>query len=312
MGIDIRDVEFGTEDGTILRGRIYSSADSGGGVGIVMAHGFGAVQEMVAHYAELFAASGFNVLLYDHRGFGISDGMPRQEVDPNKQIADWRDAITYALDQPGFASRGEVGIWGSSFAGGLAIVIAAIDSRVKCVVAQIPNVSGYRNSRKLFTAEQLDEIRIRAARDRSIRLQGGDPDTVPVFSEDPNDLCGLPVHLNDAFIANFRAAEANTSWRNYVTLRSVEHLVQFEPAGWIAYVAPTPLLMIIGDNDDCTFPDLQRSVFEQAGEPKKLVSHRGGHFNTYDRHFETSGVSARDWFVEHLAPSDGDALPYPR
>jgi hypothetical protein len=100
-----------------------------------MSHGFGGVQLQIEAHAGYFAEAGFAVLLYDHRGFGLSDGAPRQEVNPYIQLSDWRDAI--------------------SLAGGLAMVLAADDPRVSCVVAQIPNVSGHRNGAKIFTAEQL-------------------------------------------------------------------------------------------------------------------------------------------------------------
>jgi cephalosporin-C deacetylase-like acetyl esterase len=35
-----------------------------------------------------------------------------------------------------------IGVWGSSFAGGNVIVTAALDSRVKAVVGQVPAISG--------------------------------------------------------------------------------------------------------------------------------------------------------------------------
>lgn len=75
---------------------------------------------------------------------------------------------------------------------------------------------------------------------------------------------------------------------------------EFEPAGWVPYVSPKPMLMVLGELDVCTFTDVQREVFATAGEPKRLVTHPGGHFETYDKYFDISGPAARDWFVEHL------------
>ena len=140
-----RDVEFTTEDATVLRGVLHTP-EGRSRTGIVMAHGFSGVKEQLDHYAALFAAAGFSVLLYDHRSFGTSDGSPRYEVDPFRQICDWQDAITFALSQPEFDDSVTIGVFGSSYAGGLAMVIAACDERVGTVVAQIPNVSGHRNS----------------------------------------------------------------------------------------------------------------------------------------------------------------------
>ena len=94
-----RKVDFSTEDGTTLRGYVHSSG-SDARPGIVTCHGFGGVKSHIDHYAALFAEAGPAVSLYDHRGFGTSDGAPRLEVNPYRQLADWRDAITFATDLP--------------------------------------------------------------------------------------------------------------------------------------------------------------------------------------------------------------------
>ena len=73
--------------------------------------------------------------------FGASDGSPRQEVDPIAQIRDYRDAITFAETLPG-TDPARIGVWGSSYSGGHVLIVAAIDRRVKCVVSQVPMVSG--------------------------------------------------------------------------------------------------------------------------------------------------------------------------
>jgi dienelactone hydrolase len=167
----MRRAKIQTEDGTILRAYLHSPGP-GAHAGIVMCPGFGGVKPHIDPYAALFAEAGFAVLNFDNRGWGTSEGEPRQELNVFKQITDLRDAITFAESQPEFDSEQGFGVWGSSFSGGLAIVAAANDPRVRCVVAQIPNVSGHRNAVKLFTAEQLHEIRRRAAIDRLARLAG--------------------------------------------------------------------------------------------------------------------------------------------
>ena len=61
-----------------------------------MSHGFSAVKEMyLDRFAEAFVAAGLDVLVFDNRYFGASDGEPRQEIDPWAQVRDYRDAITY-------------------------------------------------------------------------------------------------------------------------------------------------------------------------------------------------------------------------
>lgn len=290
-----RKVTFRTEDGTLLRGDVHSLGPDAR-PGVVMCHGFGGVKAHIDHYAALFAEAGLAVLLYDHRGFGASEGTPRQEVDPYRQLADWRDAITFAESQPEFDTDRGFGAWGSSFAGGLAIVTAANDPRIRCAVAQIPNVSGHRNGAKLYTGEQLVEIRKRAMRDRAARLAGAPAMMVPIFSDDPGELCAFPGQVPSEYVD----AITSGAWTNEVTVRSLEHAIEFEPWGWLPHVSPKPLLMIIAEDDRCTFTQIQRDLYQAAAEPKKLVSFPGGHFDAYTTFFTQTAGPARDWFVEHL------------
>ncbi|MFI5801157.1 alpha/beta hydrolase [Streptomyces sp. NPDC051677] len=292
-----RDVEFTTEDGTLLRGYLHTKSEQPAPC-IVMAHGFSGVKEQIDHYASFFAHAGFTALVYDHRGFGTSEGTPRLEVDPLRQIADWRDALTFAETLDEVDQEAGIGVWGSSFAGGLAMVLAADDRRVRCVVAQIPNVSGHRNSRQMFSPVQREELDKRLIMDRRARLAGKTPAMIPVFSTTQGELCALPPAVSQKFIES--GSDTTPTWCNEVTLRSLGNMVEFEPAGWVQHVAPTPLLMIVGSTDTCTFPEIQLDVFEQARHPKKLVIHPGGHFQTYVQHFEETSQAALDWFVEHL------------
>lgn len=56
---------------------------------VVMAHGFGAVRALrLDAYAERFAAAGYVVVAFDYRGFGDSDGQPRQLLDIKAQHAE--------------------------------------------------------------------------------------------------------------------------------------------------------------------------------------------------------------------------------
>jgi uncharacterized protein len=96
LSMDVTPIEFRTGDGTLLRGTLHA-AKGARAPGVVMAHGFSGVKEQIDHYASLFAAAGFPVLLYDHRGFGTSEGAPRLEIDSTQQLADWRDAISFAM-----------------------------------------------------------------------------------------------------------------------------------------------------------------------------------------------------------------------
>ncbi len=150
-----------------------------------MAHGFSAVKEMyLDSFAEVFAAAGLNVLVFDNRTFGASDGEPRQEIDPWAQVRDYRHAITYAGTLPEVdASR--IGLWGSSYSGGHVLVVTAIDRRVKAAVSQVPLISGHDNLRALVRADFIAGFREMFDADRLARFEGKPPAMVPVVDEDP-------------------------------------------------------------------------------------------------------------------------------
>ncbi|MNI87650.1 X-Pro dipeptidyl-peptidase (S15 family) [compost metagenome] len=103
-------------------------------------------------FAEAFARAGLASIVYDHRNFGASDGLPRQEIDPILQIRGYRDAITYAQSLPQ-TDANRIGVWGSSYSGAHALVVAAQDRRVKAVVSQVPLISGHDNARRLIRAD---------------------------------------------------------------------------------------------------------------------------------------------------------------
>jgi len=90
------------------------------------------------------------------------------------------------------------------------------------------------------------------------------------------------------------------SWRNEVTLRSVELFTEYEPVAHIPYISPTPLLLMPAQKDVLTPTDLAIAAYEKAREPKKLQILPGGHFDAYVDGFDVAGPTARDWFVQHL------------
>ena len=86
-----QDVEFAGEGGVTLRGWLYMPDSPPPHPAITMTHGYAGVKEHgLDRFASAFAAAGFVVLVHDHRGFGASDGSPRNDVDPWVQINDWR------------------------------------------------------------------------------------------------------------------------------------------------------------------------------------------------------------------------------
>lgn len=295
------DISFTAADGTVLRGRHYAAQNvEGPSPVIVMAHGFaGVIELLLAPFAEAFAKAGLAVVVYDHRNFGISDGAIRQEIDPHQQVNDWREAITFAQSLPG-VDPDRVGIWGSSFSGGHVLYLAATDRRVKCVVSQVPFVSGSQTVIRNLRPDVIEMSNAAFAGDRKARLAGEAPAMIPVVTDNPMQPAALQTR--EAFDWTMKYIDAVPTFRNEVTLRSMEFAGAYEPGVHIGRIAPTPLLMIVGTRDQVTVPDDALSAYATAREPKRLVLFDGGHFDPYDIQFDTASAAAIEWFQLNLAP----------
>jgi len=296
-----KDIAFKTEDGVTLRGWLYLPDRAAGRVPtIVMAHGFSAVKEMyLDRFAEAFAAGGLGALVFDNRNFGASDGEPRQHIDPWQQVRDYRDAITFA-GTLAEVDADRIGVWGSSYSGAHVVVLGATDRRVKCVVAQVPLISGHRNARRLIRSDFIAAVQGQFDADRKARYAGQPRAMIPVVAQDPMAPCALPTPDSWQWFTETGKSRA-PAWRNEVTLHSVEMFTEYEPGVYIEWVSPTPLMMVVAAGDHLTVSDEALAAYQRALEPKKLTLLPGGHFDAYVKDFDAASAAARDWFVQHLA-----------
>jgi cephalosporin-C deacetylase-like acetyl esterase len=290
-------VEFEAEHGVKLRGWLLSPEGSGPHAAITMAHGYAGVKEHgLERFAGAFAEDGFVVLVHDHRGFGASDGEPRQDVDPWRQIADWRRAISFLESRPEVDPR-RIGLWGTSYAGGHAIVLGATDRRLRSVVAQVPTISGYEQALRRVPPDDVAALEDGFAEDERAQARGEAPRYQAIVSADP----AVPAaYRAPEAIAFYRQPIPEGIWENTVTVRSTWAARMYEPGVWIGRVSPTPLLMVVALADTITLTDLALAAYERALEPKRIELIPGGHFHPYLSSFPQSSGAARAWFRQHL------------
>lgn len=286
-------------DGVNLRGWLFRpDASDTTRPAIVMSHGYGAVKEMfLDRFAARFADAGFVVLAYDHRNFGASDGMPRQEIDPWRQIEDMRHAVT-ALGTAGGVDPSRIGAWGTSYSGGHVLALAATDRRVKCVVSQVPTIDGTESGRRRVDGERLKDLLDSFAADRRARQSGEPPALLSIIPDDTRRACSF--RFADAIAWYSKGYTMAPAWKNEVTLRSVEWARGYNPGAFISLISPVPLLMIVADQDHVTPTDLALAAYEKALSPKRLELLRGGHFDAYEKAFDQCASVATEWFSLHL------------
>jgi uncharacterized protein len=274
-----RVVEFQSE-GATLRGRLYARPNSlKQSPVVIMAHGFSAtINGMVAdRYAEAFFEAGFAVLLYDHRNFGISDGEPRQQINKWIQARGYCDAINFVTTLSEIDAT-RIAIWGDSMSGAEVIVVGAIDSRVKAILAQVPACGD--------EPPPSDSDGTLFASIRDTLLNGdisGTPQTttppMPVVSFDQRDMPSLLAPLTAFRWFIEYGGRYGTKWENWATVVSPDTPAPFHPALCAPHIK-VPLLLIIAYEDEMpgTNSNIARMVFDLASEPKQLHEMDGGHF----------------------------------
>jgi fermentation-respiration switch protein FrsA (DUF1100 family) len=153
---------------------------------VVMAHGFGSPRALRLYaYAERFAGAGYAAVVFDYRGFGDSEGEPRQLLDVSMQHDDWKAALSFARSLPGI-DAGKVVAWGTSFGGGHVLAVAGRGEALAAVIAQVPHVSGPAAVRATGFTSSL-RIAPYAIRDQVNALLRRDPVYVPLVAR-PGDL----------------------------------------------------------------------------------------------------------------------------
>ena len=284
-------------DGTRLAGNLFWPKDAKEGdklPAIVLCHGWGGVKDHLNRtYAPRFAAGGFVVLTFDYRGWGESDSrlvvkgeMPkpdadgnvtvtaqaiREVVDPRDQLEDIRNALNFLEGEP-LVDRGRIGLWGSSFGGGLVLQTAVDDPRVKCVVSQV----GAVDARDAAAQPYLDKGGLAGTHEMEIKRARGEVPPVPQGENTFEGLRGTP-HL--------------------------ERFARFAPV-LEAHKLEVPILVIDAENEEL-FDRMQHGakVYEIAKENVEAKYHvEPGiqHYGIYQARYIQGADAALDWFKEHL------------
>jgi pimeloyl-ACP methyl ester carboxylesterase len=244
-----------------------------------MGHGFGGVRALRLYaYAERFAAAGYLVVVFDYRGFGESQGSPRQVLDVGMQHQDWRAALSFARTLPG-ADAERVVAWGTSFGGGHVISLAGQGEKLAAIIAQVPHVSGPAAVRATGLAPVL-RIAGLGVRDQIASLLGrapvyvdavGLPGTTAVMTS-PDAVAGLNRQIEESGLAE-------DDYPRYVAARITLKIGLYSPAKHASGVG-CPALVQVAAHDAVT----PRRVAERAAAKMARSTvhvYDCGHFDPY-------------------------------
>jgi uncharacterized protein len=295
------DVEF-TSKGVRCAGWLFVPDDADKGQprgGVVLAHGMGAVKEMyLDRFGEAFAAAGLVALVFDYRHYGNSDGEPRELLVPALQHEDYKNAITWLGRHP-LVDASRIGVWGTSFSGGHVLHLAAVDRRIKAVVAQVPAVDMWANAQRVADPVLLDSFVNGLAAARVARYPEDEPERFP-FSAPSGQVAFQSDDETHDWLIRTRDERA-PSYVNEVVLESLEHILSYTPGANAHRIGNTPVLVVLAEDDRWTPNDLVLEAVGRMTGPTEVLTVPGGHYSVYDGpgHDEAARAAAA-FLAKHL------------
>ncbi len=213
---------------------------------VVMAHGFGGTKDSgLEPFAERFAAAGIDVFAFDYRGFGASEGQPRQTISLERQLADFHSAIAAAADLPD-VDRGRIGLWGASMSGGHVLQVAGDRDDIAAVIALTPLTSGLAAGRAAIgERDVLTALRWTATgvRSKLSVARGGAATLMPIVGRP-----GEPGALTLSGAYESYLGMAGPTWRNQIDSSVGMELGRMNVKAAVRRIS-CPVLVQIGDFD---------------------------------------------------------------
>jgi pimeloyl-ACP methyl ester carboxylesterase len=234
---------------------------------IVMAHGLsGTRRDRLGAFAERFAEHGCLALVFDHRGFGDSDGEP-DLFEPARQLEDWAQAIAFARGWPG-ADPKRVVTFGSSMGGGNALAAGALDGDVAAVISQVPFLDIVRQAYRA-----RPDVRIKMLR---AAMRG---EYLPAVGQ-PHEAAFINAPDSEAGWRHVVAIGEDSQWRNRVSSRWL--LGRPYNPGRHAKRLHCPWLVCVGGADRVAHPDAAIRAASRAPHAELRLYPGVDHFDIYD------------------------------
>ena len=278
-------------DGEEIAGWFHPAAGEGPAPAIVFCPGFTGTRQAAFYqpYIERFVAAGYGVLLADYRGWGDSAG-PKGEIVPLRQVADVRNGLGY-LETRADVDASRLAVVGVSFGGGNALYAAAVDARVRAVVAVSPVTDGRAWMRAMRREYEWHELLDRLADDRRARTLGEEAAVV-----DPTEeiLVATPERRTTNVKGNVPATPKRTP------LWCAQDVIDFRPVEKVAQIAPRAALLFYVSRDAVVPGEQSEWAYAAANEPKRIVRLDGDkHYEAYLEHFDRIANDTVAWLTTY-------------
>lgn len=262
---------------------------------VILGHGLGATREMgLDAFAERFAQAGIAALAFTYRHFGDSTGQPRQLLSIKRQLADWDAAIAHVKTRTD-VDPSRIAVWGSSFGGGHAIIVASRHPELRAAVSQCPFTDGLASARALGPAGTMRLLPTVAA-DVLAAVRRRDPVLIT--------LAGAPgekalMTAPDALPGYHALVPDDVSFVNEVAARVAPTITWHRP-GKAAKRVSMPILFCICDHDSVTPPE-ETLAFAASAPHGEIKQYDAGHFDIYlGAPFEAVVADQIEFLTRHL------------
>jgi fermentation-respiration switch protein FrsA (DUF1100 family) len=304
--VDHRKITFKNRYGITLAADLYQPKNASGKLAALAISGpFGAVKEQSSGlYAQTMAERGFIALAFDPSFTGESGGEPRNVASPGISVEDFSAAVDCLGLLPN-VDRERIGIIGICGWGGMALSAAAVDKRIKAVVAStmydMTRVmsKGYNDSvtlaQRTQTLEQLSQQRWKDA-------EAGKPAYQPPYNELKGGEAEFLVEYHDYYMTprgyHPRAVNSGNAWTQTTPLPFMNMPI----LTYIQEISPRPMLLIHGEKAHSRY--FSETAYAAAAEPKELVIVPGAvHVDLYDKMDKIPFDKLAVFFQKNLAAS---------
>ncbi|MGA8988216.1 alpha/beta hydrolase [Aeromicrobium sp.] len=297
------DVTFDSH-GTSLSGWHFPGVGAGltgdrGRPCVVMAHGFGATKDAgLAPFALEFQRAGADVLVFDYRGFGLSDGGSRQNVDHRRHREDYGSAVAHARTLDG-VDPDRIVLWGSSYSGGHVIAVAAKDPHIAGVISQGAAMDGLAAVLLILGyagPAQLLKLTGHALRDVVHAMLRRAPHLIPIVGP-PGSLAAISSPDGESGYASIMGP----TFRNEMQARGILTILANRPVT-LAKRLHMPVFLVVASRDTIA----PVGAVERVGRRVRGLVHVErfdvGHFEIYDGQTFATSVAAQVQFLRSLAP----------
>jgi len=284
--VNHRKISFKNRYGITLAADLYQPKNASGKLAALAVSGpFGAVKEQSSGlYAQTLAERGFITLAFDPSYTGESSGEPRNVASPDISVEDFSAAVDY-LGLQANVDRERIGIIGICGWGGMALSAAAVDKRIKAVVAStmydMTRVMsrGYNDS---MTPEQRAQTLAQLSQQRWKDAENGTPAYQPPYNELKGGEAQFLVEYADYYRTprgyHARSVNSGNAW----TMTTPLAFMSFPLLTYIKEIAPRPILLIHGEHAHSRY--FSETAFAEAAEPKELLMIPGAvHVDLYDQ-----------------------------